>query len=222
VVLEVKKERCGPESVPVAAAHRDLGRVLALQRRFEDAEGHYSAAVRLCSRLLGEVHPNTACALTDLAAVLREKGSFEAAEQYARRAVTSLRAGVGPDDVSTATALYNLAGLTKRQGKWTAAEDAYAEALRIFRDKLGDGQGETADTLYQMGCLYRKSADVAQARHYFQLAAESYAKCYGQEDKRVSEAAKRARAMADKLSAKAEPGAKAQPPVPAASKRATL
>jgi tetratricopeptide (TPR) repeat protein len=197
-VLEIKRERSGNESVPVASACRDLGRVLALQRRFDKAEDHYSLAVRLCSKLLGESHPNTACALTDLAAVLREQGKFEQAEEFATRAVASLRAGVGADDVSTATALYNLAGLAKRQGKFRAAEDSYAEALRIFREKLGDGQGETADTLYQMGCLFRKRNEVAKAGQFFSQAAEAYSKTYGPSDKRVIESQKRAKGMAEK------------------------
>jgi hypothetical protein len=38
-VLEIKRERSGAESVVVASACRDLGRVLALQRRFERAGG---------------------------------------------------------------------------------------------------------------------------------------------------------------------------------------
>lgn len=197
-VLEIKRERSGNESVPVASACRDLGRVLALQRRFDKAEDHYSLAVRLCSKLLGESHPNTACALTDLAAVLREQGKFEQAEEFATRAVASLRAGVGADDVSTATALYNLAGLAKRQGKFRAAEDSYAEALRIFREKLGDGQGETADTLYQMGCLFRKRNEVAKAGQFFLQAAEAYSKTYGPSDKRVIESQKRAKGMSEK------------------------
>lgn len=197
-VLEIKRERSGNESVPVASACRDLGRVLALQRRFDKAEEHYSLAVRLCSKLLGESHPNTACALTDLAAVLREQGKFEQAEEYATRAVASLRAGVGADDVSTATALYNLAGLAKRQGKFRAAEDSYAEALRIFREKLGEGQGETADTLYQMGCLFRKRNEVTKAGQFFSQAADAYSKTYGPTDKRVVESQKRAKGMAEK------------------------
>jgi tetratricopeptide (TPR) repeat protein len=72
-VLERKRERCGADSVPVATSHRDLGRVLAMQGQFEAAEEQYTAAVAMCARLLGEGHPNTACALTDLAAVLREQ-----------------------------------------------------------------------------------------------------------------------------------------------------
>ena len=229
VVVASKREAHGAESVAVATAHRDLGRVLSLQRRFDAAEEQYSTAVRLCARLQGEAHPNTACALTDLAAVLREKGNFEAAEQvrarlslvglasvrahppppspiplpnptqqYARRAVQSLRASVGPNDVSTATALYNLAGLAKRQLKWTAAEEAYTEALRIFREKLGDHAGETADTFYQIGCLHRKRNDVVAAQESFAAAAGAYELCYGKSDKRVLEASKRAKAMAEK------------------------
>lgn len=72
-VLERKRERCGAVSVPAAQAHRDLGRVLAMQGRFAAAEEHYASAVSASARLLGEEHPNTACALTDLAAVLREQ-----------------------------------------------------------------------------------------------------------------------------------------------------
>lgn len=72
-VLDAKRDRCGPDSPAVAASERDLGRVLALQKRFDLAEEHYLLSVRLCSAHLGEGHPNTACALTDLAAVLREQ-----------------------------------------------------------------------------------------------------------------------------------------------------
>jgi tetratricopeptide (TPR) repeat protein len=199
-VLEAKRDRCGGESVAVATACRDLGRILALQRRFDKSEEYYATSVRLCSSLLGEDHPNTACALTDLAAVLREQAKFEDAEVYARRAVSSLRAGVGANDVSTATALYNLAGLAKRQGKFKDAEDAYSEALVIFRERLGDSQAETSDTLYQLGCLYRKRNEYNKAKLYFSQAADAYAKCFGSSDKRVAEASKRAKAMAEKIS----------------------
>ena len=120
-VLAAKLERCGAASPSVAGAHRDLGRVLALQRKFDAAEEHYSTGVQLCVSSLGEDHPNTACALTDLAAVLREQGKFEGAERYAYRAVASLKKGVGAEDTATGTALYNLAGLQKRLGKYAQA-----------------------------------------------------------------------------------------------------
>jgi hypothetical protein len=88
-VLDAKRDRLGNESSSVAATHRDLGRVLALQvngvlarcclinqhkyicmqGRFDRAEEHYAISVRLCNKILGENNPNTACALTDLAAV---------------------------------------------------------------------------------------------------------------------------------------------------------
>lgn len=205
-VLEAKAERLGADSPAVAAAHRDLGRVLTAQQRYAEAEAHYVSCAAVCSSQLGEGHPSTACALTDLAAVLREQSKFAEAEAYAQRAVNSLKAGVGGDDVSTATALYNLAGLAKRQSKWREAEAAYGEALKIFRARLGEGVGEVADTLYQMGCLYRKRGEVARATAMFTQAADSYSAAYGPDDKRVAEASKRARAMADKMGAPAATG----------------
>eukprot|EP01138_Halocafeteria_seosinensis_P013163 gb/GECG01013444.1/.p1 GENE.gb/GECG01013444.1/~~gb/GECG01013444.1/.p1 ORF type:complete len:610 (+),score=106.08 gb/GECG01013444.1/:1-1830(+) len=199
VVYDVRAEHHGQNSILVASVCRDLGRVLALQEKFDQAEVQYLKAVKLCSELQGEGHPNTACALTDLAAVLREQDKLADAEKYASRAVDSLREGVGAKDVSTATALYNLAGLAKRQGKFDDAARSYSEALQIFREKLGNGQAETADTLYQMGCLYRKTGDYLKAGRYFGEAADAYTATYGQNDKRVAESTRRQRAMAEKM-----------------------
>lgn len=81
-----------------AAAHRDLGRVLAVQRSLEDAETHFAASVRICRERLGLGHPNTACALTDLAAVQREQKRYEKAEEAAKGAVESLKIAVGPSE----------------------------------------------------------------------------------------------------------------------------
>jgi tetratricopeptide (TPR) repeat protein len=217
VVLDAKTDRCGSDSIAVAQAHRDLGRVLANQKKFDRAEDQFAASVRIYSAVLGESHPNAACALTDLVAVLRDQGRLADAEAFARRAVEGLRVGVGGSDVLTATALYNLAGLCKRQHKYPEAEKAYADALEVFRAAEAAGMntaGETADTLYQMGCLFRKRADYLRAGALFNQAADYYLKAYGPTDKRVGEATKRARAMAEKLSA---PESAAPAPIGAAA-----
>ena len=54
VVLDICSESSeGRDSVSLATARRDLGRVMALQRRFDRAEEQYKIAVDRCSRLLG-------------------------------------------------------------------------------------------------------------------------------------------------------------------------
>ena len=54
VVLDICSESSeGKDSVSLATARRDLGRVMALQRRFDRAEEQYKLAVDMCSRLLG-------------------------------------------------------------------------------------------------------------------------------------------------------------------------
>jgi hypothetical protein len=54
VVLDICAESSeGKDSVSLATARRDLGRVMALQRRFDRAEEQYKIAVDMCSRLLG-------------------------------------------------------------------------------------------------------------------------------------------------------------------------
>jgi tetratricopeptide (TPR) repeat protein len=200
-VYQIRKRRQGPQSLAVATAARNLGRVLALQRKFDAARDMYTEAVEVSMDVLGKHHPNTACALTDLAAILREQGHFALAQDRAKRAVEALKASVGPDDVSTATALYNLAGLAKRQGKYDEAEEVYSEALRVFQLKLGSNQGETADTLYQLGSLYRRRKDYKRAMDFFTKAATAYAKAYGEDDRRVSEATRRAKLMLEQVAA---------------------
>ena len=58
------------------------------------------------------------------------------------------------------------------------------------------GQGEAADTLYQLGTLERRRGDWKEAGGYFNRAADAYAKAYGPRDRRVEEATRRARDMA--------------------------
>jgi hypothetical protein len=54
VVLDLCSEGSGDrDAISLATARRDLGRVLALQRRFDRAEEHYTVAVDMCARLLG-------------------------------------------------------------------------------------------------------------------------------------------------------------------------
>lgn len=199
-VYDIRKRISGPRSVAVATAARNLGRVLALQRQFREAKERYSEAVEVSSEVLGSTHANTACALTDLAAVLREQGHFAQAEERARQAVEALKASVGARDVSTATAMYNLAGLQKRSHKYDDARTTYEEALEIFRERLGEGKGETADTLYQLGSLFRRSKAYSEAMDRFNQAATAYAQAYGRDDRRVSEATRRATAMIEAMS----------------------
>ncbi|KAA0177663.1 hypothetical protein FNF27_00836 [Cafeteria roenbergensis] len=199
-VYDIRKRISGPRSVAVATAARNLGRVLALQRQFREAKERYSEAVEVSTEVLGPTHANTACALTDLAAVLREQGHFAQAEERARQAVEALKASVGARDVSTATAMYNLAGLQKRSHKYDDARATYEEALEIFRERLGEGKGETADTLYQLGSLFRRSKAYSEAMDRFNQAATAYAQAYGRDDRRVSEATRRATAMIEAMS----------------------
>lgn len=198
-VLEVRRERCGPESMPVAATCRDIGRVAALQKAFSRAEKYYQRAADLTRKLQGLAHPNTACALTDLAAVLREQGKLDEAYEAANTTVQCLREGIGPHDVATGTALYNLAGLAKRRGDLDGARRRYKEALDIFTMRLGKGAGETADAIYQMACLSRKQNDWLTASREFGEAADAYTAAYGDADRRVAEATKKQRAMLEKI-----------------------
>jgi len=60
----------------------------------------------------------------------------------------------------------------------------------------------------QLGCLYRKRNDYMAAASKFTEAANSYAAAFGNSDKRVAEATKRARAMAVKLTERGTGGGK--------------
>jgi hypothetical protein len=58
VVVDVCVE--SSDTVPLATARRDLGRVLALQRRFDRAEEQYRLSLDTCVRVLGCV-PRVSC-----------------------------------------------------------------------------------------------------------------------------------------------------------------
>ena len=152
-----------------------MGRVLALQRKFDDSERHYAAAVKSCSELLGEAHPNTACALTDLAAVLREQSKSVCRSAQWRRACAFTAEGTHKQQGA-----YTLT--TKRSHVYVSlfhrcatTADKFADAERYAQRaveslKLGVGPDDvsTGTALYNLAGLSKRQGK-------FEAAAEAYA-----------------------------------------------
>jgi tetratricopeptide (TPR) repeat protein len=128
-----------------AVAHNNLGVSLVDEQRFDEAESHFTEAVRL--------KPNYADALVNLGISWDRKGrreeAFELFETAARTRPTAL-------------AHYNLGNLLLRQGKVDEAGRQFAAALRL--------KPSLAQAWYNLGIVYARQGKAGPAAEAYRSA----------------------------------------------------
>src|SRR5271167_1083226 len=120
---------------------------------YAKAEPLYQEALRICQKVFGSEHPNTAAILNNLALLYKDMGEYVKAEPLYQEALRIYRKVLGPEDPHTATGLNNLAGLYEEMGEYAKAEPLYQEALRIYRKVFGPEHPDTAQSLDNLALL---------------------------------------------------------------------
>jgi len=122
-------------------AHNNLGNVLDLSGRHEDAKRHYEATLR--------IRPDFAGTHYNLANVLTREGDFDAALQHYRAALAL--------QPNYADAHHNLGVLLARRGRVDEALEHYQAALRS-NPAFADAHNSRGNLLFQQGRLDEAAA----------------------------------------------------------------
>ncbi|MFK7959814.1 MAG: tetratricopeptide repeat protein [Phycisphaerales bacterium] len=130
----------------LAEAHHALGRVRYWQRRMDDAEVAYRAAVELRRRHHGPRSAELADSLNDLAATLSRSGAYTEAVGHYRESLEIREATLGPDSPWTAATRNNFAILLADLGRLDEAADllgSAADTIERRRDTESDPETRT-------------------------------------------------------------------------------
>ncbi|HLA79131.1 MAG TPA: serine/threonine-protein kinase [Vicinamibacteria bacterium] len=119
------------------------------------------------SRLLGEMHLDTAKSLNDLAEILREKGDLQGAEPLYRRALEVRTRLLGPLDPAVGESCNNLGLLLESKNQLQESEALYLRALEIYAKTLGEHHPKRLVTLANLGQLLRGRGDSAGAEKLY-------------------------------------------------------
>ena len=150
------------DDAAIALCQNNLGRLLALQEKYEEAAKVLTRAVEIYEKIYGRGHPETARAVMNLATTYQRQGDVVLAKAgpLLEEVIATYRSTLGPWHSETATAINNLAWLRVTQRDWAEARRLFKEAADIhvhrfaFEDRVDNLEGA-------------QEATVASARHVF-------------------------------------------------------
>lgn len=190
-LLEMRTSSGSTPATPNAAAAttmRNVGMVLRMQGKYEEAEAQFRRALQL-ARDSGR--PNAALVtnvLNNLAGVLLKRGELAEAERVQRRAIAAREGALGAAHPDVAAARLNLAGILYTQKKFAEAEQQMVQALARLEAVMGASHPAVMESRANLGMLLRAEGKLDEAEQLHRRAIASLLNSLGAEHPLVSSA----------------------------------
>jgi tetratricopeptide (TPR) repeat protein len=153
-------------------ALRNLGSMLALNQRYDEAEPIYQECLECATTTLGEDHPETKAAQSNLALLYRKQNNVEKAVPLYEKVVQQERQkdsehAKNHDTLSRLGPIGNLAALYCQGGRYQDAERLFLELLPQIKAALGENHPNTLQTLLDLGLVYYHQAKYVDAESMY-------------------------------------------------------
>lgn len=135
--------------------HNNLGYLLKVQGRLDEASIHYIRALDINRYVYGTKHPNTKIIMNNLASLYTKAGRFEESEQILLELLNYSREDFGDSHWRTGSAYESLGILKLHSGEIDSAPDYFERATKIYSEALGEEHIWTERTkLYHSLCHF--------------------------------------------------------------------
>ena len=124
------------------------------------AESLSERALKICEKIFGPNHPDTARSLNTLSLATEDTAKAKVLCERGLRIRETMLGAAHPD---TAQSLNNLAELYRQTGDYSEAQRLNQRALAIREKALGPNHPETAESLNNLADIYRRTGDYAKA-----------------------------------------------------------
>jgi eukaryotic-like serine/threonine-protein kinase len=131
-------ELFGRQSLSMALIHARAGSNASNQRKFDESETAFRAALEIYESRLGRAHGATVSAVNNLAVLLMRKGDLTGAEQAFRELLELSEHKYGAEHRQVASHYQNLATVIGRQERFVEALPLHRRAYEIFSETLPD------------------------------------------------------------------------------------
>lgn len=161
------------EIEPIQEGHllNNVGAVLWLQGRHDEALTTFEDALEVQTQALGSEHPELANILNNMGNIHIELGDHDSAARRYREAIALRERTLGPDHPKLASPLGNLASVQLRRGELEEARDLYERAIASTEVNLGDEHPRLVGLRSNLGSLELAAGDEARAIELFEGAA---------------------------------------------------
>lgn len=146
--------------------HNNLGYLLKVQDRLDEAAIHYNRSLEINRHIYGVKHPNTKIVMNNLASLYTTAARFDEAEQIRLNLLDFAREDFGDSHWRTGSAYESLGILELSSGELVKASDYFERASEIYSEALGGDHIWTERAiLYHTLCRFNTDeADQAKAK----------------------------------------------------------
>lgn len=169
------RQELGPEHEKTAIMEINLGHVLVINRKIDEAEPLINAARKKIEKIHGPDHISLVTVHEDLAKIYASKKQLDKSRQELDRAIAIIAKAQGADDPEIANFLIQQGTLDVAAEKLDLAQQDYDKALAILEKKFGKDSINTASTISLLGDLQLLKKDFKLAESYYNRTLQIYA-----------------------------------------------
>ena len=144
-----------------------VGFVQNRQGDYTSAFRNFLCALKICEKVLGTEHPDTATTYNNIAGVYYSQGDYPKAIEWYGKALSIREQVLGTEHPDTATTYNNIAGVYYSQGDYPKALEWYGKALEIHEKVLGLEHPDTATTYNNIAGVYYSQGDYPKALEWY-------------------------------------------------------
>jgi TonB family protein len=173
-VLDMAKAELGPDHEKTAIMEINLGHVLVMIRKVEEAEPLIRAARKKIEKIHGPDHISLVTVHEDMAKIYASKKDLVKSRASLGKAIDIVSKARGADDPEIASFLIQQSTIDIAGKKLDEAQKGYEQALAILEKKYGKNSMHTASTIALLGDLYLRKQDFTKAEEYYNTTLKIY------------------------------------------------
>jgi tetratricopeptide (TPR) repeat protein len=162
-----------------AILQHEVGELLTLQGKYNDAEKVLRDVIQARARVLGPEHPDTLDTRHRLIYALTRQTKYPEAESEARAVLTLREKFLGPEHTDTVISRYNLADTLADQGKYPEAEELFRNVIRLDEKALGSDDARTIAARVGLATVLGSEGKNAEAESLYREVIKFDEKLYG-------------------------------------------
>lgn len=172
--LKIAEHLFSPNQGHIAAYLNNIGYLMRIIGRYEDAENYYCKALAIIEKWDGTETPYLYSTLDNLGSMYKDTGRFKEAEPLLIRSITIKRKAYGPVHPEVARSLNELGNLCMNQGQLSAAKKNYKEAIATWEavGPIGDLEREITYPMLNLGEILRSQGNYLDAEAYISRALD--------------------------------------------------
>ena len=177
----IRREVLGEDDPLTLGSMSDLGGLLMLESRFDEAVAILEEALELSRGIVGASDPVVLDIMGNLGTTYGQQGRYEEAVPLLEETLHISRATLGDEDRVTLVLLSTLANLHETQGRFDEAEPMLQEVVRAGRRVHGSEHPDTLIWLNNLAAHYMNVGRYDQAEPLFEEALRLEKKILGDE-----------------------------------------